>query len=981
MSTFDIITDAPGILRSEAVNITIKFERTGPSTGRVSWNIPTPAAGCTADTQAYCGMLVTLDTKPATADKIPANGQVYSSDPTADANLFAGDKLGTSYVVGAFYNDRTTTFFDIDGLKPNTPYYITGFPTDCQYRYFIEGVHAYSQDFKNRGTDGTHGSQTVIFNPNQTTSGVKGTDNTGLMPGISYDFTIQLGVTPKPNRPLAPSECELQAPQYHIEVDGTFAQTYDDLVTEINKQFALLKNCAQGPYAPNTGGYYLNRSAQKLFQWNGSANVEIPVLIDNAPPSDVPVGTYWLNPTNSVLSFWNGTSWIAVTVTAFPTDPTNPVADKTYWFDGVQAYLWNGNTWCPVKTFVQTTDPSMAVSPIPGSYWYDNNGGLYKWNNDIEMWQATTAVQSDVDPNALPDGFYWFDETRQKLYAYNTPNQGWNEQENVAVSENEPTTPGPGKFWYNPTDEELKQRNPTNTAWIDLDSISFPVDPTLRSYCDLWWNIDTDVLNVWDGLTASWKPVAHFYQQSSDPAAAPTMQNGWVWYNPDSQVMQVWDNNCWKPVDFIFWETDPTKSITPGTAWHDTTNNKWYVKTIDGWTPFTPTVSPNDPRNLPAGTFWYSPLTLALQQWNGISWVAITYSTTPLAPPKGSCWYDSSTGVLKEWNGIMWVVATPYATVELDCNGNFLFTDTTVGSLSYVNVTDGTLFKSLDIPTKIALPVPGSDGASDTPSYEEMGIGTDGSDAIRNQIINEIRYELGYPVSTVELTKEQMDYAITKALNEIRGRTGIAYKRGFFFMKILKNQQRYFLTNKVQGMNKIVDVMGVYRMNSSFLSSAHGAGVYGQIVMQHMYNMGTFDLLSFHLMGEYTSLMEQLFSTRITFNWNEQTRELMMFQRFSEPEPMVLIEATCERTEQDIMSDRYIRSWIRKYAAATCRLMLAEIRGRFSTLPGASGSVSLNSADLRQAATTALEECMADIEDFITDKPDEYGMGSQFIFG
>lgn len=983
MSTFDIVTDAPGMLRSEAINITIKFDRTGPSTGRVSWNIPTPAAGCTSETQAYCGMLVTLDTKPASIDKIPVNGQVYNSDPTADANLFAGDKLGTAFVVGAYYNDRTTTFFDIDGLKPNTPYYVTGFPPDCQYRYFAEGVHAYSQDFKNRGTDGTNGTQVVQLNSTSDHPGAKGTDITGLLPGNKYDFTIQLGVDPKPNRPLGPADCNLVAPQQHIVVDGTKAQTYDELVVEINKQFAMLGNPppAQGPYAPNTGGYYLNRPKEQLFQWNGSANVEIPMLTSVTPPTDVPVGTYWWNTKTHELSFWNGTTWVSVTMIAFPTDPTSPIADKTYWFDGKQAYLWNGNTWCPVTTYVQVPDPSLSTSPVPGSYWYDEQGNLYKWNNDFEIWQTTTAVQSDIDPTAFPDGFYWFDETRQKLFAYNTPDSGWNQQANVAISENEPTMPGPGKFWYNPATEQLQRRNDINTAWVDEDSVSFPADPTVRAYCDLWWDLATDALKVWDGLNKVWVDVAHFYQQRTDPSAPPVIQTGSVWYNPETAVLQVWNGNCWVPTDYIAWDTDPTKAITIGAVWHDTVTDKWFVRGQDGWTEIKPTDSPNNPRNMPAGTFWYNPDTLALQQWNGASWVSVTYSTTPLVPAKGTQWFDTNTNTLKEWNGITWVQALPKASVELDCNGNLLFTDNTTGSLSFVNITDGTLFKSLDSPTTITDPRPGSDGASDEPSYEELGIGTDGSDAIRNQLINEIRYELGYPVATVELTKEQMDYAITKALNEIRSRSGIAYKRGFFFMHILKAQQRYFLTNKVQGMNKIVDVLGVYRMNSAFLSSAHGAGVYGQIVMQHMYNMGTFDLLSYHLMAEYTSLMEQLFATRITFNWNEQTRELMMFQRFAESERMVLIEASCERTEQDIMSDRYVRAWIRKYAAATCRLMLSEIRGRFSTLPGAGGSVSLNASDLRQAAQQQIEECMSDIEDFIVDKPDEYGVGSQFIFG
>jgi hypothetical protein len=985
MSTFDIASDAPGLLRAEAINITLKFDRTGPTTGRVSWNIPTPAAGCTAANQAYCGMLVALDTKPAAVGKAPTNGQVYNSDPTADANLFAGDKLDTAMVIGAFYQDRTTTFFDVSGLKANTPYYVTGYPVDCQLRYFIEGVHAYSTDYTNKGTDGTNGTHVVVLNPNQPTMGVQPTDATGLSntPGDNYNFTIQLGIVPVPNRPLDSVECKLAAPKYTITVNGTDAQTFEELVAAINEQLALLSGGAQGATPPNTGAYYWNAAQKKLFQWNGFQHVELPVIYDTQTPSVVSVGNYWLNPTTNVLSFWNGSAWIPVVVIAHATDPTLPTADASFWFDGTNAYVWNGVTWCQVTIYNQATDPSLATVPPGGSYWYDTvNSVLYKWNAVLQMWATTIAIQYHVDPNALPDGTYWFNETANKLFTFNVPMAGWNEETNIAISENAPLTPAPGKFWFNPTTLELFQRNLANTAWTELDVIVFPFDPIQRSFCDLWWNTATDVLNVWDAINSVWVPVTSFFQQPVDPSLPPTIVEGAVWYNSVTGVLYVWENNCFTVVSFVSWPTDPTLGFTIGTVWHNTTNDTWFVWTLTGWQAIDIITSLNDPTMLPAGTFWFNPTGNALQMWNGASWVTILYSVTPLNPAKGALWYNTTTNVLMTWNGITWVPATPKATVELDCNGNLLFTDTTTGSLSYIEVTDGTLFAALT-PVTFSLhdPHPGSDGASSQPTYTEVGIGTDGNDSFRTSLGNEIRYELGYPVVDVEVTKEQMDYAITKALSEFRARSSLAYKRGFFFMVLKANEQKYFLTNKVQGMHKIVDILGIYRLTSSFLSSAHGAGVYGQIVLQHLYNMGTFDLLSYHIMGEYTKLMEMLFAARITFTWNEQSRELFIHHKFAYREPRVAIEATVERTEQDLLSDRYVRPWIRRYAAATVRLMLAESRGKFSTLPGASGSVTLNADALRQAAATEIELCLAEIDDYVMDRPEEYGLGSTLTFG
>ena len=342
---------------------------------------------------------------------------------------------------------------------------------------------------------------------------------------------------------------------------------------------------------------------------------------------------------------------------------------------------------------------------------------------------------------------------------------------------------------------------------------------------------------------------------------------------------------------------------------------------------------------------------------------------------------NMTSGALMTWNGDTWVVGTPVATVELDCHGNLLFMDTTPGSLSFISLTDGDLFASLTNQFAFHDTIPGTDGASDVPTYEELGIGTTGNNDARRQLQNEIRYELGYPVVDVELTPEQLDYIVDKGLSELRSRSSIPYKRGFFFMEVHSETQVYYLTNKIQGMNKIVDILGVYRTTSSFLSSAHGAGVYGQIVLQHMYNMGTFDLLSYHIMSEYTKLMEMLFAARITFSWNEQSRQLFLHHRFPMNERTVCIEATTERSEQDMLTDRYIRAWMRRYCLATARLILAETRGKFSTLPGASGSVTLNASELRQASQQEIEACLQEIEDYVVDKPDEFGMGTQFVFG
>jgi hypothetical protein len=978
MSTFDIRTDAPGLLRNESLNITLVFTRTSDTSGRVSWNVPTPAAGCGADDQAYCGMLVTLSTTPTNLSKSPVDGTVYSSDPSASSTLHAGDKISDALVIGAFYNDRTTTFFDVTDLQPNTPYYVSGFPTDCQFRYYREGVHAYSTAYTTPGTDGTSGTQVVLVNYTTDPGGVSLSDATGLDSLAQYTFEVTLGIEPRPSRPLRDQECALVPPTYDIVVEGANSQTYEQLINEINRQFALIQSPVVSATYPFQGSYVVTGNPKKLYQWNGLTHVELPVIVQELAPNDVSVGSYWFDPDVDLLYRWDGSAWVQTQYITYATDPTEPLCDQTIWFNGVQGYLWNGTTWCTTPTYIQSTDPSVVTVPC-GSYWYNTGTEyLFKWNENTHAWVSVDAIQSSVDPTTLVDGSYWYDETNEALFIRNTG--AWDPVANVQYTTTAPAIPVANMVWYNVAENELNIRNAGNTAWVLTDVIAYPTDPSNPGSCELWWSESGgDVtLNIWNVEAGEWVEVTLFYEQSTDPSAQPVIAQNSIWVNGD--VIYVWSNNCFVESEVIVSPTDPTE-LPDGTVWYDSNDEIWFERVAGAWAPIFPTVTSTDPLLVPVGTFWYNTITTALTMWNGTVWVTLAYSNAFTNVPLGQLWYDTTSGQLKEWNGSTYVVTKPLVTVELNCHNNLIFTHTEKSSRSFVVLKDGNLFESLNVNYKFDASFPGTDGVSDLPSYTEEGIGTDGSPDERLKLANEIRYELGYPVFDVELTAEQLDLAITRAISELRSRSSIAYKHAYFFMRTQGNEQKYYLTNKIAGMHKIVTVLAVRRLTSSFLSSAHGAGVYGQIILQQLYNMGNFDILSYHAQAEYVKTLEIMFAGRITFTWDEHKRELFLHHRFPFAERMILIEAMVERTEQDILNDRWTKEWIRKYSAALSKMMLSQIRGKFSTLPGAGGSVTLNANELQAQGEATIKECLQEIEDFVVDKPEDIGYTSTFVFG
>jgi hypothetical protein len=174
--------------------------------------------------------------------------------------------------------------------------------------------------------------------------------------------------------------------------------------------------------------------------------------------------------------------------------------------------------------------------------------------------------------------------------------------------------------------------------------------------------------------------------------------------------------------------------------------------------------------------------------------------------------------------------------------------------------------------------------------------------------------------------------------------------------------------------------MAAYRFTSAFLSTAHGAGVYGQVVLQHLYNMGTYDLSSFHLISQYVEQLEHLFATRLTYHWDEPTRKLDFFDAFVRYE-RVLLDTVIDRSEQELFVDRYSKTWIERYALAESMLMLAQIRGKYASLPGAGGGISLNASELITQAEGIKAELNQQLDDFIAQDPEDIGIESTFIIG
>mgnify|MGYP000845349719 CR=1 FL=1 len=966
MSTFGFYQDAPYKIFSEGREITLKLQKTSPTTANVVWTLPKGAPGCSIEDLEYNGIIVVVDNVPIKIAQSPTNGTYYTADPTVNRNLHAGDKIGTGLVVGAFYDDKSTTTLELTGLEPNTPYYVAGFAVNNVCNYHTEGVHSYSQDYQEGGEPNGPACQQIQF-------GVQVTDPTGLNPTQLYSFSVTLNGV-----------------QHTITVNGSNAQTFQELIDSLNYTFATIDGPFLGATPPGYGTLYVNQTTNEVFVWDGTKNNIQSAIIGDITPTSPVAGDYWVDNDDSILYRWDGSSWVQQNVITYNYNPLTPDCG-TIWYNGTTAYEWDGNVWRSIPTFKSAINPVASPTLPCGMYWLNTKtNAMYRWeasNISCVAGELTEGrwVQVDVlvwsdDPRLIEDGYFWYDTSTNKLTIRDMDN--WRPVSvNVINSTTVPTSKYiTGTVWVNTEEETIFEWNGIN--WDEIFYVVFwSSDPTKPASGDLYFDPASDKLFTWDVVGQQWKQVVNLEESATNPAGNAVIETSSVWVN--GEIVKRWDGMQWVDVCAILSSNDPTTLIN-GSYWHDTLNNAWNVKTVTGWVSLNYIKYETTPSSVSVGQYWFNPSTSTLSVWNGIAWISLMFSPVPIMNAVDSLWYNTVERVLYKWNGSAWIVE-PTTHVNIDETGHLVFTTGSTGSGSNISIVDDLapagLFASLTPAGRIQRAQPGTDGLLPTPSYNQLGVGTDGSSEERREMAEAILIQLGYPTVQVELSKQQIEFCIDQGLQTLRRMGSAGYERVFFFLNLKGGQQHYKMTDRTVGFHKIVNIMGIHRMTSAFLGTAEGQGVYGQLVLQHLYQMGTFDLVSYHIINEYIELMEKLFAANIMYTWREKTRMLSLQQNIWKDE-RVLVDATIERTEQDILSDRFLNNWIQTWATAEACMILAEIRGKYATLPGAGGGVTLNAGDLRSRAERGFQQCVDDLDNYIANSNiEDLGMNTQFIMG
>jgi hypothetical protein len=1001
MGRFDKFADAPNAIKIEGQEIELKFQRTSDTTGRITWNIPAPSAGCDSSNQAYDGCVITVASKPANyLSNSPVNGTFYMADPSVDLDMNTGDRLDGAMVVGAFYNDRLTTILQVTDLQPKTAYYFSLYAVDNVCTYFREGVHSYSLPTgpvePNSETD-LPAIQDVVID---TVDGIGPSTITGLKPDGNYFITAIV-----------------DGKKYQLNIPGTLALDYDDLIYQINQEFIRLtdnKYIATAP--PNAGTFYVDLPNEKVYSYDGFVLTATNALFDENDPSNSLDGNYWYEPDTDTLSIWSNSVWNTIIYKRSQFDISNPSC-YNYWFDGTNAYEWEKVLWCQLPTYVSEVNPLMPPVLDCNTFWYNTNTFLVsQWDDKIHQWNVVNPIYFDTDPNSIPSGTYWYNQTNSQVYYF--AGAQWNLLNNVNFSEPDANGDFVGlsianMYWFIPSQQKLFRRDAGDTVWVNIDIIIYVNDPRDRVSCQLWWDALNDVLNIWDVVNTRWVQVSQFFQQALDPSSPKDIPLNSAWYNPATRMLTIINNPDCTATDFVYSAVDPTQ-IQLNDIWHDPVANIWRQWDGSGWLVIYVMVDIEDPYHLVFGDLWFNTASNELNQWDGTQFNLTIYSLTPLTPTLGDLWFEPLSEILYQWNGTSWEKTIGVAAAKLILRSSFRCDTCKSPTYNVSNYSDGIpmsmptdtirfytkalgcgeniqlcfddgmsfVFANISQSVIYGRPIPGYSRLDSGPMYEQIGVGSDGSPDERRNMDAIVRSMLGDPATKVELTKQQINICIDNALKTLRKNSNLSYKRGFFFLDVYPKQQTYLLKDKCVGFNKIVDVNTIYRTRAGLFGAGAfgGDGLFAYSMLQNLYQMGTFDMLSYHLVSSYTKELQTMFADYIMFQWREKTRELKMNQIFYGVE-RVLLDVTVERTEQDLMTDRETTMWLQKWTMAEAKLMLSQSRGKYQVLAGPNGNVTLNAQDLISQAQQEMQALTEELFDFVMQDTVDSGMRSHFIIG
>lgn len=231
--------------------------------------------------------------------------------------------------------------------------------------------------------------------------------------------------------------------------------------------------------------------------------------------------------------------------------------------------------------------------------------------------------------------------------------------------------------------------------------------------------------------------------------------------------------------------------------------------------------------------------------------------------------------------------------------------------------------------------------------------------ALIDDLTKEIELRLGGQMVDVELDPEHYDLSIKKSFEKYRQRSENALEESFVLLELTKEVSEYTLANEV------IDVFDVYRRSSGTLNSASGGDIepFETAYLNNylLYSGRAGGMATYDALAQHRETLGRMFGENYTFTWNTVTKKLLLHRKVK-ADDTVYLHVYKERSDEELLQDPYSSPWLKDYALAHAKLMLAEARGKFNTIAGPQGGTSLNADALRMDAQATIDKLEDDLK-------------------
>lgn len=226
----------------------------------------------------------------------------------------------------------------------------------------------------------------------------------------------------------------------------------------------------------------------------------------------------------------------------------------------------------------------------------------------------------------------------------------------------------------------------------------------------------------------------------------------------------------------------------------------------------------------------------------------------------------------------------------------------------------------------------------------------------KQQLIDDVKTQLGANLIDVELTPEDYAYALQKAFTRYRAKSVNAIEESFLFLDLIEDTNIYRLPN---------DVMGVTAIRRRSLGPIVGSGAeldpfalsYSNMYLLANNKLG---IATYELFTEYIETVGKILGFYTNFKYNEVTKELYIFQRPHGRET-VLLEISNKRPDEMLLRDEFAMPWIREWAVTEAQMILGQAYRKVGTVPGPNGGTVLPGEQLIQEAKLKQQELIETI--------------------